>query len=589
MQKIAEFFKTLRNPTRREIDQILKNLTKKEYFIFIGFFFLLLASVLMILWNINNLFAVEVPGAGGTVTEGMVGSPRFINPVLALTETDKDVTSLVFSGLLKKEPNGQIVPDLAQKYEVSKDGLIYTFTIRENAFFHDRQRVRADDVVFTINLAKDSLLKSPKKVNWEGVNVKKVDDTTVEFILRQPYASFLDNLTMGIIPEHVWKNIPIEQVSFSDMNINAVGSGPFQIEKIAKERSGAVSMVSLSSFNKFSGGESHIRNIVLRFYTSENDLVRAIENGSVDQAGTISPQNALQLKSKGYEIRTAVLPRIFGLFFNQNQAAIFTDKNIIEALDLAINKERIVNEVLQGYGKVIDSPIPASFYAGESLSEEPGIAEEVPESSPEKAGEILDKAGWKMGENGLREKEKTVNKKKEKTPLTFALATSDAPELQRVAELIKEDLGRIGVDVTLQIFEIGDLNQNIIRPRKYDALLFGQVINHEADLFAFWHSSQRNDPGLNIALFTNTKADKLLESAITSLDEKERLTKYTQLAEEIKKDKSVIFLYSPQFVYVVDPRLKGLRLDHIANSQDRFNGVNEWYKETEKLWKVFVK
>ena len=160
-------------------------------------------------------------------------------------------------------------------------------------------------------------------------------------------------------------------------------------------------------------------------------------------------------------------------------------------------------------------------------------------------------------------------------------------ELVKAAELIKQDLEAVGIKVEVKTFETGNLNQNVIRPRKYDALLFGEIVNREPDLFAFWHSSQRKDPGLNIAMYTNTKVDKILEEASTLVEEKPRIEKYLQFSEEIKKDMPAVFLYSPDFIYIVSKNLQGSKTNHIISPSDRYLNVYLWYTQTENVWKVF--
>ncbi|MFA6273443.1 MAG: hypothetical protein WC673_03075 [Candidatus Paceibacterota bacterium] len=136
-------------------------------------------------------------------------------------------------------------------------------------------------------------------------------------------------------------------------------------------------------------------------------------------------------------------------------------------------------------------------------------------------------------------------------------------------------------------FEPGELNQTVIRPRKYDALLFGEIIGRDPDLFAFWHSSQRNDPGLNVALYANIKADKFLEEARTIADQGARLEKLVAFSEEIKKDIPAIFLYSPDFMYVLPEKIKGFAFGRLTIPSDRFANINQWYVETDKVWGFF--
>ena len=151
-------------------------------------------------------------------------------------------------------------------------------------------------------------------------------------------------------------------------------------------------------------------------------------------------------------------------------------------------------------------------------------------------------------------------KKKHLQNLEFSISTGNAPELATTAELIKEDLAQVGINVDIKTFDVGNLNQSVIRPRSYDALLFGEIIDHESDLYAFWDSSQRKDPGLNVAMYTNAKVDKLLENASTDINEQARDKEYTQFETYIAQDIPAVFLYSPNFIYVVSPDVKGLSL-----------------------------
>jgi peptide/nickel transport system substrate-binding protein len=524
---------------------------------------------------------VNVPMQGGSITEGIVGTPRFINPVLAFSDADADLVSLIYSGLMRKNSDGTLSPDLALNYEASKDGLTYTFTLKDKIYFHDDKPVTADDVVFTINKIKDPVMKSPKKGNWDGISVEKIDQKTVKFTLKQPYASFLENTTLGIMPEHVWGTTPIE---LNDANTNPIGSGPYKIGKISKQSGGSIDYYDLVPFSKFNLGEPFIKTLTLHFYQNEDDQISALEKGEVDQISSITPSNAKILKEENYRVESLTLPRIFGLFFNQSQNRIFTDKNVIKAIDLAVDKNSIIQDVLLGYGVIINDPIPPNMVNYQKLNKEDNTTHD---DKVKKAQDILTKDGWKMGTDGFLQKSITENKKKKTAYLEFSISTGNAPELAKSADIIKRDLEKLGMKVTVKTFEIGNLNQGVIRPRKYDALLFGQIINHESDLFAFWHSSQRKDPGLNVAMYTNAKVDKILEDAFVTIDEKSRIKKYIQFEDEIKKDMPAVFLYSPDFIYIVSKNIKGSSMNHIIAPADRFLNSYLWYTETDNVWKIF--
>ncbi len=573
----------LKSFSKRNIKLAIRSFSRKEWYIFLGLFILFIISFLGLLGKINSKFLVDQPMPGGSITEGIVGTARFINPILAFSDTDKDMTNLLYSGLMRKYPDGSFNPDLAESYEVSKDGLTYTFILKDKIYFHDGSRITADDVIFTINSIKDPLVASPKKTNWSGVNVEKIDEKTVQFTLRQPYGAFLENATLGIMPKAKWENSPLE---LNELNTNPIGSGPYQITKVGKQNGGTIDYYNLVSFSKWSLDKPFIKKITIRFYKNEQELIEALEAGKIEQASSISPANAEILTKKEYRVESSTLPRVFGLFFNQNQNQIFTDKSAVMAIDKAIDKDKIIRQVLSGYGEVIDGPLPPS------MEHEPSETRELisKEERIKKTQEFLEKNGWKKGEDGIYEKTSTgKDKKKSTSRLQFSISTGNAPELAQTAELIKEDLEASGMKVEVKTFEVGNLNQSVIRPRQYDALLFGEIINNESDLYAFWHSSQRKDPGLNVAIYTNVKVDKILEDTFKTNDIKARNEKYAEFEKEIKKDNPAVFLYTPKMIYVVSKRLNGLNLEKTDSLSDRFLSVNTWYTEKDRVWKIFSK
>lgn len=552
-----------------------------ERVIFGIFVVLLIISTAGLLQRINALFLVEVPARGGVLQEGIVGSPRFVNPLLALSDADRDLSMLIYAGLLKATPNGALIPELAERFTVSDDGLIYTFTIRADATFHDGTPVTADDILFTIQMAQDPALKSPKRANWEGVTVEKRGEREISFTLKQPYAPFLENATLGILPRHIWGDADAEQFPFSPYQIEAVGSGPYRVAGIKRGGSGLPILYELVPFEGYALGAPYIDRLIVRFYQNEEGLLAALQRGEIDAVSALTPQGAAGLPNKDrfFIIRTP-LPRVFGVFLNQNQAPIFAEKAVREALALAVDKNRLVEETLLGYGVPIDSPVPPRLL-------DSGILETVDAAARRAEAEtLLEKTKWvRNKETGIRER---ISKKKTER-LSFSLVTSNVPELRGSAEILKEMWSEIGIEVRVQVFETGDLNQNVIRPRKYDALLFGEIIGRDLDLFAFWHSSQRNDPGLNIALYANSSVDRLLEKARGTEEIIERLANYRAAIQKINADVPVVFLYSPEFIYVVPQTLQGLTLDHITIPSERFLQVEEWYLKTEKVWKIFAK
>jgi peptide/nickel transport system substrate-binding protein len=582
MKKFHNFIRNFKIPNKKEIISSFSYFSKREFLVFISFAVIFIFSTLAILQQFNKMLMVSVPAHGGTISEGMVGTPRFINPILAFGDADQGLTALIYSGLMRKDENANLVPDLAESYEISKNGLVYTFILKDKLYFHDDTPLTIKDIIFTINKVKDSVIKSPQRINWDGVSVEEVDDKTIKFTLKQPFASFLENTTLGILPAHIWEGSPVE---LNDANINPIGSGPYMIKNLNKQSSGIIDYYELVPFKKFVLGEAYIKNLNLHFYLNEEEMIKGLKDGTITQTSSITPTNANILKEKEYTIETSILPRVFGLFFNQNNNHIFLDKTVLKAINQTINKDKIVEEVLGGYGTIVDDPIPPNMVDYQKLNRADTLGRE---EKLKNISESLAKAGWKKDSLGVLEKIVKEKKKTTTTKLEFSIFTGNVAELSKTAELIQKDLWDIGIKVNIKTFEVGDLNQNIIRPRKYEALLFGEIINHESDLFAFWHSSQIKDPGLNVAIYTNAKVDKILEDAFVSTDKQVRIKKYLQFEEEIRKDIPAVFLYSPEFIYVVDKNLQNFKTKETILPKDRYSNVYKWYIDTENVWKIFA-
>ena len=362
--------KEFRIPGGKKVLTMIQSFSATEKVIFALFVLVLAISTIALVTRINEYFLVPVPTQGGQIDVGVVGLPRLINPVLAFSDTDQDLTSLIYSGLMKSE-NGKLVPDLAQNYTISPDGLTYTFTIRPDAYFQDGTAVTADDVVFTINEIKNTSLKSPQGANWVNITATKIANNQVTFTLKQPYAPFLGNTTIGILPKHIWNNVSTDEFIFSQYNIQPVGSGPYKFSSITRDSGGIPIAYTLVPSSNYVGGAAYISKIVIHFYSDESSAVTAYENGEVQSISTIVPKDALVIASSSPDTKiiATVLPRIFGVFFNQNQAPVLADLAVRQALNVGLNKNAIVAQVLSGYGVAINSPIPeGSFPNGETAA-----------------------------------------------------------------------------------------------------------------------------------------------------------------------------------------------------------------------------
>lgn len=543
---------TFKNKTLR----LYRSLSPERVFVFWLSFFLSIVFIFSAITIYNKRFLTMVPAYGGVIREGIIGTPRFINPVFAVSDQDKDLTTLVYSGLTKKDSEGNIVLDVAESLTESDDNLHYTVTLKSDAEFHDGTPLTADDVIYTIDLVQNPLIKSPHRIEWEGVTIEKISDTKLIFSLKKPFPRFLDILVLGILPKHIWKNLTEEQLSLSDYNIHAIGSGPYSIEDVSTN-SGIPDTFTLSSHSKYTLGRPYIDTVIISTYQNEKYLLKAFEDGKIDRIHGISTDKISQLSLNNESIHTSLLPRTFAVFFNPNKLTPLSDKNVRAALQMAINKQAIVDMALHSYGKVINGPYPFDEELGSSTY------------NVEKAREIL------LASKVLKNSSSTLD---------ITLATANTAEMKQVAEMIQADWEKIGVKATLSIYEVSDLNQSVIKERDFQALLFGTITQNPSDLYAFWHSSQRNYPGLNISNYVSKKLDTNLEILRTESNAATRDNAYQAVKKEFSDEIPGIFLYSPALVYIANDEVTSPLPRYSSDNSSRFGLIESWHRYTDYVW-----
>ena len=245
------------------LENMMRTFSPAERLLLYGFTIALALSTLALLAGANAAVSVHVPSSGGSLTEGEVGPARFINPILTMSQADEDLTELIYSGLTRALPDGSIIPDLASTYDVSADGTQYTFKLRDNATFQDGTPVTSADVMFTIQAAQNPDIKSSHRADWEGVKVNAPDAHTITFTLPRPYAPFIENTTLGILPKHVWEDTSAEEFPFSPANTRPVGSGPYRVSSMDTNSTGSITRYNLTAFKEIGRASCRERVYVL--------------------------------------------------------------------------------------------------------------------------------------------------------------------------------------------------------------------------------------------------------------------------------------------------------------------------------------
>jgi peptide/nickel transport system substrate-binding protein len=365
----------------------------------------------------------------------------------------------------------------------------------------------------------------------------------------------------------LWQNIGDSEFPFSALETSPVGNGPFKVAGVSRDASGLIRSVSLIANPDYALGRPYLDGINFSFYSNVEDLSRALKSGAIESAYGVSAKGAL----------TAPYARVFGIFWNPSDKQVYSRIEVRKALSLAIDRDAVIASALGGYATPLLGPVPP----GENVKQAA-----IPhfDDATAAAAKILESAGWTYDSTARIWK----NVKAKQSLDTITIRTSNVPELKNVASAVKTDWEKLGIPVDIELYEPGDLSQNVIRPRKYGALLYGMVIGRDQDLYAFWDSQERNDPGLNIALYANKTVDALLEHARSTANEESRMADLQKIEDIVSADYPAAFIYAPNFIYATPSDLRGVELPQIITPSDRFATAAAWYRQTDFVWPLFA-
>jgi len=518
-----------------------------------------------------------VPDTGGEYVEGIVGRPVAINPVLAISDADRDICSLVFSGLTRIDDQGRLMPDLARSWEISEDNLSYTFHLRDDALWQDGEPFSADDVVFTIGLVQSAEFPGPITLrnSWLGVTVEKTDALTVVFTLQDPYAPFIENTILGILPRHRLENVAAGSLSDDIFNREPVGTGPFSFGKIVQTGQ-EVEAVVLEANLKYYEKAPYLESVRFRFFDDSQSMITALRQHSMEGIHLVTPDIAREVS----EIRnlaqvSSSIPRYQAVFFNTQGKAFLQEVAVRQALSLSIDRQRIIDEAVGGQAIIADGPLTQASWAYTPPSETVSF-------DLDRARTLLSDAGWSdEDQDGILEKDGEK--------LSFNLLSDDAPERVQAALLIADMWKQVGVSVEVRLFGVGTFIDEYLRKRDFDAVLFGQSLSWDPDIYAYWHSTQVSDPGLNISSYSNPKVDKLLEDARRLVKVEDRQKKYAEIQTVIRADAPAAFLFIPNYVYAVRDTIHEVKAVILFRPSDRFKDIVQWYEREKRVKKVVEK
>ncbi len=564
-QKILRGLQQKKIPNLKQLFCLPQILTQREKVIIKVLTLVALTAFIFLITQTIITRLTIAPSVGGSYTEAVVGEPKYINPLLASDTTDLDLTKLIFSGLLKYDSQLNLILDLAQSYEINNEKNIYKFYLKDNLFWHDGEKITAEDIIFTYEKAAKFATKNPFIPNLRNIKIEGAD-RTVEFYLESPNPNFLNYLTLGIVPKHLWQEVEEKNFYKSTLNLKPVGSGPFRFKSLTKTPNNEVKILNLERYENYHLSPPFIKTINFKFYKNFDEVAKDLAQQKIDGL-SYSP---IYFKNIHYETNlfknySLKLPYYVVLFLNLRKNSYLRFKELRQALAYATPKEKILKNVLNFEGQIIHGPIlPDAF----------GFKKEIKiyEFDPEKSLDLLQKNNWQKSEDDLWTKD---NEK-----LEISLFTVAQPDLEKTAEIIRKAWQDIGIKVKLVTLPAENMEE-ILKERKYDAFLCGIVETFDSDPYNLWHSSQINYPNLNLSGFSNKRVDELLEKSRVWPFEEVRRKKYAEFQNIIAEEIPAIFLYSTNYNYLIAKKVKGVKIEKINLPVDRFNNINEWYIKTK--------
>lgn len=526
----------------------------------------LLAAILAS--NAHEFTSLSVPAAGGVYTEAAVGTPRTINPLLAFgNDLDQDLSSLIFQGLVRQNERGELEPALATHWEISPDQLTYTFHLRPGVRWHDGAPFSADDVVFTTQVMQSDAFAAPDSPAplylselWRNVEVAKLDESTVQFRLKQPFAPFLYENTIGILPAHLWREVPTGEFAQSLLNLQPVGTGPWRLVELTAQ--GA--RLEPNPLNN--GPKPFLEGLEFRFYPDYGSAFAALASGEVDGISRILPQDMVAANANDdLTLLSAPLAGETLLYFNLTNpnTPFFGDKQVRQALWLALDQQAVIDQALQGQGMPADGPIMPGTWAN--------AAAERPTPDAQKAAELLTAAGWVLDDQG-------GVRVKDGRPFSFVMVGDNEALLQAVAD----QWAKIGVQAVPQVVPLVSLAGDYLSLRNFEAALVHWRLAGDPDPYPLWHSTQI-DHGQNYTGWNHARADELMEQGRSMSDPGLRFKLYEEFQQIFMDELPALPVYFDVYTYGVRDHVKAAQIGRLNVPSDRLATLPRWYISTQRV------
>ncbi len=508
--------------------------------------------------------AATVPAYGDIMVEGSIGDASNLIPLLASDSTSHEIAGMIFNGLIKYDKDLNIVGDLAESWEISKDGLVITFRLRKDVRWHDGRPFTAEDVLYTYQVTIDP--KTPTAYAGDFLKVKKaevVDAHTFRVTYGKPFAPALMSWSVGILPRHLLAG---KDITTSPLGRKPVGTGPYRFKEwVAGQK------IVLASNPDYFEGRPYIDGYIMRIIPDTATMFLELRANGIDRMGLTPLQYTRQTENnlfrKNYN-KFRYLSFAYTYLGYNLKNPLFADKRVRQAIAHAVNREEIIDGVLLGLGKPATGPYKPGTWAYK-----PNVRQYP--HDPKKAKELLAEAGWgDANGDGILEKDGR--------PFEFEILTNQGNEVRaKCAEIIQRRLAEVGIRAKIRVVEWAAFVNDFINKRKFDATILGWTIPMEPDLYDVWHSSKTGPQELNFISYKNEEVDALIVKARETFDQALRKRCYDRIQEILAEEQPYLFLYVPDALPIIHARIRGVETAPLGIG---WNFI-KWYvpREEQKL------
>jgi peptide/nickel transport system substrate-binding protein len=559
-------------PRWKQLRFINRVLNQNERRVFWGSFLIFVLALGFGAYGVARLNVERVPATGGEYSEGLVGSPKLVNPLFAPTnDVDRDLVTLIFSGLFRLDQDLNAQPDLVSSYHWLDDGKTLEVKLRDDARFHDGTPVTANDVVFTYHAIKNPDWRSPLASNFHDVDIVQVDDQTVQFHLASPDALFPNLLTVGILPAHVWEDIPDASSRLADANLKPIGSGPYQVSSFTRDGRGNILSFQLTRFNAFYGLKPLIDNIRLKFYPDRLQALAALNNSQIDALAFVPWADASKGRADQIQAVSLDLPQETVAFFNTKDK-LLKDEKLRKALSLAIDPIELAS-VVSDHAKPVTSPFP---FLEDASSTKPDL---------EEARKALDALGWKLNEGETVRHLGSSSSTASSTLLTLTIDVPNQTDLLAVADHLQRRWSLLGAQVTVHSDDAEPLLRGALETRNYQVILWNVLLPADQDLTPFWQSANSAGRGLNLSNVADRDIDNALDTLSNATSTEAVNAGQRKLSAAIRARSAALFLLRPSYALLVNKRVMGVTDMVISRPSDRLLNIANWYVNQALRWK----